>query len=73
MPRSPECVTTRLPRDQWELCARGLLAQGLHHLDARTVPLQLQVSGAVMVRAPLRPSSFGTCHHRRSDHPREDA
>ena len=48
--RSTECVSTWLPREQWELCAQSLLAQGLHHVDARTVPLHLQVAGAAMVR-----------------------
>ena len=48
--RSAECVTSWLPRYQWELCAHSLLAQGLLDLDARTVPLQLQVSGTVMAR-----------------------
>ena len=52
--RSTECVTAWLPQNQWELCAQSLLAQGLHHVDARTVPLQLQVTGAAMVRNEQR-------------------
>ena len=51
---SPDCVTAWLSKEQWEMCAKTALAQGVHNLDARTVPLALQLGAAVSVSPFLR-------------------
>ena len=46
--RSPDCISAWLPKEQWDVCVETLFKQGVHQVDARSVPLILQLGTSAM-------------------------